>query len=86
MRASFVLIVILIFARKALFRKRQKCAKWHQRFLCMYAILAAGASQATFVVIPEISRSDISMHKKNKRGCRTVDGIHRSERQPVYCR
>ena len=27
MRASFVLIVILIFARKALFRKRQKCAK-----------------------------------------------------------
>ena len=30
----------------------------------MYAILAAGASQATFVVIPEISRSDISMHNK----------------------
>ena len=64
MRASFVLIVILIFARKALFRKRQKCAKWHQRFLCMYAILAAGASQGAFVVIPEISRSDVSMHNK----------------------
>ena len=56
MRASFVLIGILIFARKALFRKRQKCAKWHQRFLCMYAILAAGASQGAFVVIPEISQ------------------------------
>ena len=27
MRASFVLIVIPIYARKALFRKRQKCAK-----------------------------------------------------------
>ena len=26
------------------------------------------ASQAAFVVIPEIPRSDISMHKKNKRG------------------
>ena len=37
MRASFVLIVILIFARKALFRKRQKCAKGNHRFLCVHA-------------------------------------------------
>ena len=65
MRASFVLIVIPIYACKALFRKRQKCAKWHQRFLCMYAILAAGASQASFFVIPEISPSDISCIIKN---------------------
>ena len=38
MRASFVLIVILIFARKALFRKRQKCAKGNHRFLYMHAV------------------------------------------------
>lgn len=33
----------------------------------MYAILAAGASQGAFVVIPEIPRSDISCITKNKR-------------------
>ena len=36
MRASFVLIVVLIFARKVLFPKRQKCAKWNQRFPCTH--------------------------------------------------
>ena len=38
MRASFVLIVIPIYARKALFRKRQKCAKGNHRFLYMHAV------------------------------------------------
>ena len=38
MRASFVLIVILIFARKVLFRKRQKCAKGNHRFLRSHAV------------------------------------------------
>ena len=56
MRASFVLIVILIYARKALFRKQQKSAKGNHRFLYMHAILAAGASQGAFVVIPKISQ------------------------------
>ena len=75
MRASFVLIVILIYARKALFRKRQKCAKWHQRFLCMYAILAAGASQGAFVDFSETSLSDISCITKKKNGC-NINTLH----------
>ena len=63
MRASFVLIVILIYARKALFRKRQKSAK---EIIDSFARTPFKPERfaSCFVVIPEISRSDVSMHNK----------------------